>query len=60
MAPQVGVIDPGQHLSFSDIAVDDVSNPEVLSIRIKQDRSFVSERVIDFRVQKSMLQMTTC
>ena len=28
-APEVGEIDPGQHLSFSDITVDDVENPAV-------------------------------
>ena len=38
-APEVGEFDPGQHLSFADVSVDNVSNPEVLSVRIKQSKT---------------------
>ena len=38
-APEVGEIDPGQHLSFLDITVDDVENPRSLAVRIKQSKT---------------------
>ena len=38
-APEVGEIDPGQQLSFSDITVDDVENPRSLAVRIKQSKT---------------------
>ena len=37
--PEDGEFDPGQHLSFSDIAVDNTSNPRTMSIRIKQSKT---------------------
>ena len=38
-APEVGEIDPGQHLSFPDITVDDVENPWSVAVRIKQSKT---------------------
>ena len=38
-APEIGEFDPGQHLSFADVAIDDVGNPGVLSVRIKQSKT---------------------
>ena len=38
-APEDGGFDPGQHLSFSDIAADSFLDPKVLSIRIKQSKT---------------------
>ena len=37
-APEEGDFDPGQHLSYSDIAVHSLSNPKTLSVRIKQSK----------------------
>ena len=38
-APECGEFDPGQHLSYADIAVDNRSDPKVVSIRIKQSKT---------------------
>ena len=38
-APEDGKFDPGQHLSFSDIAVDSPSSPKTMSVRIKQSKT---------------------
>ena len=38
-APEEGEFDPGQHLSFSDVALDDSANPKVVSVRIKQSKT---------------------
>ena len=38
-AAEDGEVDPGQHLSFSDIAVDSLSTPKVLSVHIKQSKT---------------------
>ena len=38
-APEDGEFDPGQHLSFTDIAVDSLGDPKVLSIQIKQSKT---------------------
>ena len=38
-APECGEFDPGQHLSYEDIAVDSRSDPRVVSIRIKQSKT---------------------
>ena len=38
-APEEGEFDPGQHLSFSDVALDDPANPKVVSVRIKQSKT---------------------
>ena len=38
-APEIGEFDPEQHLSFADVAIDDVGNPGVLSVRIKQSKT---------------------
>ena len=35
MAPTEGEFDPGQHLSFADVSVDNRSNPTVLAVQIK-------------------------
>ena len=34
-----GSFDPGQHLSFTDISVDDRQTPSCLSVRIKQSKT---------------------
>ena len=38
-APEDGEFDPGQHLSFSDVAADSLVDPRVLSIKIKQSKT---------------------
>ena len=38
-APDVGDFDPSQHLSVRDITVDDVANPKVVTVRIKQSKT---------------------
>lgn len=38
-APEDKKFDPGQHLSFADIAVDDPTSPRTISIRIKQSKT---------------------
>ena len=37
--PESQQFDPGQHLSFSDIAVDDSNHPSTVSVRIKQSKT---------------------
>ena len=37
--PEDGEFDPGKHLSFSDLAVDSLSTPKVLSVCIKQSKT---------------------
>ena len=37
-APDRDDFDPGQHLTFSDMAVDDPSNPKTIAVRIKQSK----------------------
>ena len=37
-SPNVGDFDPGQHLSVSDVTVDEVTNPKVVTVRIKQSK----------------------
>ena len=39
VAPPEGEFDPGQHLSFGDVSVDDCSRPRVVSVRIKQSKT---------------------
>ena len=39
VAPEDGLFDPGQHLSFADILVDDRLNPSCLSVKIKQSKT---------------------
>ena len=39
VSPAEGEFDPGQHLSFADVSVDDRSNPSLLSVRIKQSKT---------------------
>ena len=36
---EVGEFDPGQHLTIRDITVDDIENPQVVSVRIKQSKT---------------------
>ena len=36
---EVGEFDPGQHLTVRDITVDDIQNPRVVSVRIKQSKT---------------------
>ena len=38
-APETDDFDPGQHLTFADISVDDQFNPRTVSIRIKQSKT---------------------
>lgn len=38
-APEDGKFDPGQHLSYTDIAADDTANPRTLSVTIKQSKT---------------------
>ena len=38
-APECGEFDPGQHLSYADIAVDNRSDPRAVSVRIKQSKT---------------------
>ena len=38
-SPDVGDFDPGQHLSVSDVTVDEVTNPKVVTGRIKQSKT---------------------
>ena len=38
-SPDVGDFDPGQHLSVSDVTVDEVTNPKVVTVRIKQSKT---------------------
>ena len=38
-APDRDDFDPGQHLTFSDMAVDDPSNPKTIAVRIKQSKT---------------------
>ena len=38
-APENGKFDPGQHLSYADIAIDDDSSPRRLSVTIKQSKT---------------------
>ena len=39
VAPPDGEFDPGQHLAFGDVAVDDCARPRVVSLRIKQSKT---------------------
>ena len=43
-APEDGKFDPGQHLSYADIAIDDNSSPRRLSVGIKQYKSYPFRR----------------
>ena len=38
-APKSDEFDPGQHLSFTDVAVDGLDSPRCLSIKIKQSKT---------------------
>ena len=38
-APESDEFDPGQHLSFTDVAVDSLDSPRCLSIKIKQSKT---------------------
>ena len=38
-SPDVGDFDPGQHLSVSDVMVDEVINPKVVTVHIKQSKT---------------------
>ena len=37
-APEKGEFDPGEHLAFRDVAVDNVADPRVISVCIKQSK----------------------
>lgn len=39
VAPADGEFDPGQHLSFADVSVDNRSHPTVLAVQIKQSKT---------------------
>ena len=36
---EVGEFNPGQHLTVRDVTVDDINNPRVVSVRIKQSKT---------------------
>ena len=38
-APDQGEFDPGQHLTFHDLAVDSMVNPRLIALRIKQSKT---------------------
>lgn len=39
VAPAEGEFDPGRHLCFTDVWVDDTSKPSLLSVKIKQSKT---------------------
>ena len=39
IAPEKEEFNPGEHLSFKDIAVDNATDPRVISVRIKQSKT---------------------
>ena len=45
--PDDGGYDPGAHLSFCDIAVDDPSSPSFLRVRIKQSKTDPFRKGVD-------------
>lgn len=38
-SPDSGPFDPSQHLSFNDVSIDNVDNPQSISLRIKQSKT---------------------
>ena len=58
-SPDVGDFDPGQHLSVSDVTVDEVTNPKVVTAWVYQaveDRS-ISSRGVDLSEQDGFASM---
>ena len=46
-APENGVFDPGAHLGFSDIAVDERESPTFIRVSIKQSKTNPFRRGVD-------------
>jgi len=45
--PSDNCYDPGAHLSLTDVAVDDLSNPSVLQVRIKASKTDPFRKGVD-------------
>ena len=52
-APDIGDFDPGQHLSFSDISVDDPRNTRTLTVCIKRSKIDPFQRGVTINVGKT-------
>ena len=48
-----GAFDPGAHLSFNDIAIDNLSNPSVMQVRIKASKTDPFRKGIDIYVGRT-------
>ena len=52
-SPDDGEYDPGAHLSFSDIAIDNQSRPSFLKVRIKQSKTDPFRKGVDLFVGRT-------
>ena len=51
--PSESAYDPGEHLNFSDIAVDSISNPSMLKVKIKASKTDPFRQGVDIFIRKT-------